>query len=88
MNMSGYNQQYVLSAGQLQQHQQQQLHAQTPQEALAAAAQLELAATNASAATALPPSAANAMAIRRPFDPTTHELDANFRLTRFADLKG
>lgn len=30
----------------------------------------------------------NALAIRRPFDPTAHELDANFRLTRFADLKG
>ena len=30
----------------------------------------------------------NAMNIRRPFDPTAHELDANFRLTRFADLKG
>ena len=31
---------------------------------------------------------ATALAIRRPFDPTAHELDANFRLTRFADLKG
>merc|ERR1712150_49386 len=30
----------------------------------------------------------NALAIKRPFDPTAHELDANFRLTRFADLKG
>lgn len=29
-----------------------------------------------------------ALAIRRPFDPTAHDLDANFRLTRFADLKG
>ena len=27
-------------------------------------------------------------AVRRPFDPVAHELDANFRLTRFADLKG
>jgi len=26
-------------------------------------------------------------AVRRPFDPTAHELDASFRLTRFADLK-
>ena len=26
--------------------------------------------------------------VRRPFDPVAHELDANFRLTRFADLKG
>ena len=24
----------------------------------------------------------------KPFDPTDHDLDANFRLTRFADLKG
>ena len=28
------------------------------------------------------------MAMRRPFDPAAHDLDANFRLTRFADLKG
>ena len=28
------------------------------------------------------------LSIRRPFDPTAHELEANFRLTRFADLKG
>lgn len=26
--------------------------------------------------------------MRRQFDPTAHDLDANFRLTRFADLKG
>jgi len=26
--------------------------------------------------------------VRRPFDPTVHELDANFRLTKFSDLKG
>lgn len=24
----------------------------------------------------------------KPFDPSDHDLDANFRLTRFADLKG
>jgi hypothetical protein len=24
----------------------------------------------------------------KPFDPTDHDLDANFRLTKFADLKG
>ena len=30
----------------------------------------------------------NKMAMRRPFDPAAHDLDANFRLTRFADLKG
>ncbi len=28
------------------------------------------------------------MAMRRPFDPVAHDLDVNFRLTRFADLKG
>lgn len=28
------------------------------------------------------------MVLRRPFDPTAHDLDASFRLTRFADLKG
>ncbi len=28
------------------------------------------------------------MAMRRPFDPQAHDLDVNFRLTRFADLKG
>jgi hypothetical protein len=26
--------------------------------------------------------------LRRPFDPVAHDLDASFRLTRFADLKG
>lgn len=30
----------------------------------------------------------NALALRSPFDPVAHELDASFRLTRFADLKG
>lgn len=30
----------------------------------------------------------NAMALRRPFDPVAHDLDASFRLSRFADLKG
>ena len=30
----------------------------------------------------------NALALRRPFDPVAHDLDGNFRLTRFADLKG
>ena len=30
----------------------------------------------------------NALANRQPFSLTAHELDANFRLTRFASLKG
>lgn len=30
----------------------------------------------------------NALALRRPFDPLAHDLEAGFRLTRFADLKG
>lgn len=30
----------------------------------------------------------NTLALRRPFDPLAHDLEANFRLTRFADLKG
>lgn len=30
----------------------------------------------------------NALALRRPFDPTAHDLESTFRLTRFADLKG
>merc|ERR1712055_402717 len=62
-----------------QQQQQQVMHQyqqQGPQDALAQAAQLELGQNP------------NALAIRRPFDPTAHELEANFRLTRFADLKG
>jgi len=46
----------------------------------ASAAQLELAAGQ--------PANTNALAIRRPFDPRAHDLDAHFRLTRFADLKG
>ena len=28
------------------------------------------------------------MEMRRPFDPLAHELDPNFRLTKYADLKG
>lgn len=28
------------------------------------------------------------MSLRRPFDPTAHDLEQSFRLTRFADLKG
>jgi len=53
---------------------------QTVQLASASAAQLELAAGQ--------PANTNALAIRRPFDPRAHDLDAHFRLTRFADLKG
>lgn len=30
----------------------------------------------------------NSLALRRAFDPTAHDLEAGFRLTRFADLKG
>jgi len=26
--------------------------------------------------------------VKRPFDPVAHELDATFRLTKYADLKG
>eukprot|EP00088_Acartia_fossae_P054340 TRINITY_DN622_c0_g1_i3.p1 TRINITY_DN622_c0_g1~~TRINITY_DN622_c0_g1_i3.p1 ORF type:complete len:557 (-),score=254.83 TRINITY_DN622_c0_g1_i3:485-2155(-) len=51
-------------------------HNLTAQDALSQAAQLELGQNP------------NALAIRRPFDPTAHDLEANFRLTRFADLKG
>lgn len=29
-----------------------------------------------------------ASTLRRPFDPAAHDLEASFRLTRFADLKG
>jgi len=29
-----------------------------------------------------------AVPTRRPFDPVAHELDPNFRLTKFSDLKG
>ena len=41
------------------------------------AVQLELTGENATT-----------LALRRPFDPVAHDLDASFRLTRFADLKG
>jgi selenide,water dikinase len=46
-----------------------------PQDALAQAAQLELGQNP------------NALAIRRPFDPTAHELEANFRLTRLVSFE-
>ena len=96
-----YNQQYLLAA-QMQAQQQQVIQQQQQQQTVAeqhhqAAAALELernaqvaanaAAVTATAETAVVPNP-NALAIRRPFDPTAHELDANFRLTRFADLKG
>jgi len=79
--------QQPLDLQQQQQQQQQQAaaahvrpaspaHNLTAQDALAQAAQLELGQNP------------NALAIRRPFDPTAHDLEANFRLTRFADLKG
>ena len=48
---------------------------QVQQDPLAATAQLELGN-------------ANSLTLRRPFNPVAHDLDANFRLTRFADLKG
>ena len=96
------NQQYLLAAQ--MQAQQQQVIQQQQQQTVAeqhhqAAAALELernaqvAANAATTAVATAAEAAvvpnpNALAIRRPFDPTAHELDANFRLTRFADLKG
>ena len=46
------------------------------QDALTATAQLELGNNS------------NALALRRLFNPVAHDLDASFRLTRFADLKG
>merc|ERR550519_727745 len=67
-------QQYVQQ--QQQQQQAQVVKAMAPQDALAQAAQLEIGQNP------------SVLAIRRPFDPTAHELEANFRLTRFADLKG
>ena len=74
-----YQQQYVIG-GQMQQQQQQQVvHQQQAHHDALQAAQLEMGGA---------PGNANALAIRRPFDPTAHDLDANFRLTRYADLKG
>ena len=46
----------------------------TANDALAQAAQLELGQNP------------NALAIRRPFDPTAHDLEANFRLTRYNNI--
>jgi len=74
-----YNQQYLVAAQ--MGHQQVQIQQQqTAEIAHQQAAQLELAAGQ--------PANTNALAIRRPFDPRAHDLDAHFRLTRFADLKG
>jgi len=85
-----YNQQYLVAAQmghqQVQvQHQAEIAHQQVMLATAASevdqkSAQLELA-TGA-------PTNTNALAIRRPFDPRAHDLDAHFRLTRFADLKG
>ena len=97
------NQQYLLAAQmqaqqqQVIQQQQQQTVAEQHHQAAAALelernAQVAANAATAAVATATAEAAVvpnpNALAIRRPFDPTAHELDANFRLTRFADLKG
>ncbi len=80
-----YQQQYVI--GQQMHHPQQHVvhHPGAGDAAALQAAQLEMSGQNPAAAAA---TNAAALAIRRPFDPTAHELDANFRLTRFADLKG
>lgn len=77
-----YNQQYLVAA-QMGHQQISNLQVQVQHQAELAhqqAAQLELAGGQ--------PSNTNALAIRRPFDPRAHDLDAHFRLTRFADLKG
>jgi hypothetical protein len=74
-----YNQQYLVAAQMGHQQVQVQQHA-VAEIAHQQAAQLELAAGQ--------PANTNALAIRRPFDPRAHDLDAHFRLTRFADLKG
>ena len=71
-----YQQQYVMNQPGM--HHQQQAAQQAHPHAVHQAQQLELGGQSAS----------TAAAVRRPFDPTAHELDANFRLTRFADLKG
>jgi len=73
-----YNQQYLVAAQ--MGHQQVQVQHQATELAHQQAAQLELAGGQ--------PANTNALAIRRPFDPRAHDLDAHFRLTRFADLKG
>ena len=73
-----YNQQYLVAAQ--MGHQQIQVQQQQAEIAHQQAAQLELAGGQ--------PTNTNALAIRRPFDPRAHDLDAHFRLTRFADLKG
>jgi hypothetical protein len=77
-----YNQQYLVAAqmGHQQIQVQQQAVAEIAHHATQQAAQLELAGGQ--------PTNTNALAIRRPFDPRAHDLDAHFRLTRFADLKG
>lgn len=97
-NQQAAQAQYVLAAqmqqaGQVVQQQQaaQQVRApQAQQQAQTIAEQQHQAAAalELSTAAAAPAANTNAMNIRRPFDPTAHELDANFRLTRFADLKG
>jgi len=76
-----YNQQYLVAAQMgHQQIQVQQQQVEIAQQAAQQAAQLEIAGGQ--------PTNTNALAIRRPFDPRAHDLDAHFRLTRFADLKG
>ena len=75
-------QQAAQAAHAQQQAAQQQAAQQQAQQAAQAAAELQHAQA---AQLELGPNP-NAMAIKRPFDPTAHDLDANFRLTRFADF--
>lgn len=90
-----YNQQYLVAAQMGHQQVQVQQHAVAEiAHQQAVTAQLELAAAQDRQAAAQlelaagQPANTNALAIRRPFDPRAHDLDAHFRLTRFADLKG
>jgi hypothetical protein len=91
-----YNQQYLVAAQMGHQQVQVQQHAVAEiahQQAVTAQLELAAAQDRASQAAQLElaagqPANTNALAIRRPFDPRAHDLDAHFRLTRFADLKG
>lgn len=92
-NQQAAQAQYVLAAqmqqaGQVVQQQQAAQQAQQQAQTIAEQQHQAAAALELSTAAAAPAANTNAMNIRRPFDPTAHELDANFRLTRFADLKG
>ena len=57
-------------------------------ESLALTAQLEMSGGASATVSSTTTSSSNSNSFRCPFNPVAHDLEPDFRLTRFADLKG